>query len=153
MPKYYFPQWTIMHLNKMQATIQAPYRPFKPPLCWSSCQFSLIFSLAFIVSYFHSSCYSSIFSVFHASLPRLVSHQEHNVLGSLLKFKELIPVYLSFHVSGLWPATLERLMGDSVLCVLETSWSPAALDENPKLPKKRHSPVTTFGYIVYNSCL
>jgi len=45
--------------------------------------------------------------------------------------------------------TLERLMGDCILCVLVTSWSPAALDENPKLPKK----VTTFGYIVYNSCL
>lgn len=56
-------------------------------------------------------------AVFHANLPRLVSHQEHNVLGSLLKFKELIPVYLSFHVSGPWPATLgskEHLMGDSV---------------------------------------
>lgn len=64
------------------------------------------------------------FSVFHANIPRLVSHQEHNVLVGLLKSKELIPVYLNFHVSDAWPATLgskQRLMGDDVLYVLETS--------------------------------
>lgn len=64
------------------------------------------------------------FPGFHVNIPLLVSHQEHNVLAGLLKSKELIPVYLNFHVSGAWPATLgskRRLMGESVLCVLETS--------------------------------
>lgn len=99
----------------------------------------------------------SFFSVFHVNIPRLVSHQEHNVLAGLLKSKELIPIYLNFHVSGAWPAALgskQPLVGDDVLCVLETSRPPAALDEKPKLPKQKkdHSPVTTFGYILCNSC-
>lgn len=104
MPKYYFPhKCTIQHHDVGRVTIFSH------------------FLFGFHGNIPHA---SSIFSVFHANLPRLVSHQEHNVLGSPLKFKELIPVYLSFHVSGPWPATLgskQHLMGDSVLCVLETS--------------------------------